>query len=55
MTCLYEATVNDMMWAFMQMTNYNLWMKGGSLGKGLDQVSLKLKVAMHPSNIKFLT
>ena len=54
MTCLYEATVDDMIWAFMQITKYNLWMKSGSLGKGLDHVPLKLKVAMHPNNLRFL-
>ena len=44
MTCLYEATVDDLIRAFMQIANYRSWLKGGSTGKGPDSASLKLKV-----------
>jgi hypothetical protein len=44
MTSLYEATVDDMICAFMQMSNYISWLKGGSTCKGRDSKSLKLKV-----------
>ena len=43
MTCLYETTVNDMIRAFMQITNYPAWLKGELHGKGPDSASLKLK------------
>ena len=43
MTCLCEATVDDLIHAFMHIANYRSWLKGGSTGKGLDFASLKLK------------
>ena len=47
MICLYEVTVDDKIRTFMQITNYRIWLKGGSDGKGLDLAFLKLKaVAM---------
>ena len=45
MTCLYEATVDNMIRAFMQIANYRAWFKGGLDGKGPDFASLKLKAA----------
>ena len=45
MTCLYEATVDDMIRAFIQIANYWAWLKEGLHGKGPDSTSLKLKVA----------
>ena len=54
MTCLYEATVDDMIRAFMQIANYRSWLKGGSSGKGPYQTSLKLKAAAHTGDPKLL-
>ena len=36
MTCLYEAIVDDLIRAFMQTTNYRMYLKGGMSRKGLD-------------------
>ena len=41
MTCLYNATMDDIVWAFVQVTNYWPWLKG------TDQTSLKIKVVAH--------
>ena len=54
MICLYEATVDDSLHTFMQIANYRSWLKGGSLGNGQDQASLKLKVVAHTGNPKLL-
>ena len=54
MTCLYEATVDDMIRAFMQIANYRTWLKGGSDGKGPDSASLKLKAAARCGDPKML-
>ena len=54
MTCLYEATVDDLIRAFMQIANYKSWSKGGYTGKGLDFASLKLKVAARGRDPKLL-
>ena len=43
MTYLYEATMDDMICAFMQTTHYRAWLERKSDGKGLDLKSLKLK------------
>ena len=45
MTCLHEATVDDLIKTFMQIANYKSWLKNGPTGKGLDHYSLKFKVA----------
>ena len=45
MMCLYEATSNNLIWAFMQIANYKSWLRGGSTGKGPHSLSLKVKVA----------
>ena len=47
MTCPHEATIDDMICAFMHIANYQLWLKGGSMGTWLDQASYKLKVVAH--------
>ena len=54
MTCLYEATVDDLIRAFMQIANYRSWLRGGSTGKGPDFASLKLKVAARCGDPKLL-
>ena len=54
MTCLYEGTVDDLICALMHFPNYRLWLKGGSASKGLDFVSLKLKVATICGDPKLL-
>lgn len=43
MTCLYEATIDDLVMAFMHIANCRPWL--GSSGKGHDSTSSKLKVA----------
>ena len=45
MTCVYEATVDDLIRAFMQTTNYRTYLKGGRSGKGPDKAELKLRAA----------
>ena len=52
MTCLYEATVDDMIRAFMQIANYQTWLKGGSDGKGHDLASLNSKRLLGVENKK---
>ena len=37
-----------------QIAHYHLWLKGGSLEKGFNQTSLKLKLAMYTSDPKLL-
>ena len=54
MTCLYEATVDDLICVFMQIANYISWLRGGSIGKGLDFASLKLKVVAMCRDPKLL-
>ena len=54
MICLYEATVDDMFRAFMQIANYSAWSKRGSNGKGSDSVSLKLKATAMYRDPKML-
>lgn len=44
MICLYEVIVDDMIHAFMQIINYQTWLKRRPDGKGRDLASLKLKV-----------
>ena len=53
-TCLYKATVDDMIRVFMQIANYRTWLKGGSDGKGLDSASLKLKATARCRDPKML-
>ena len=55
MICLYKATVDDIIRAFMQIANYCSWIKGGSSSKGLDRASLKLKAATYTGDPKFMT
>ena len=38
MTCLYEATVNDLIYTFMHIANYKSWLKGGSDGRAPNSV-----------------
>ena len=45
MTCLYEATLDVLICAFMLIANYMSWLKWGSTGKDHGSVCLKLKVA----------
>ena len=44
MTCMYEAIVDDLIHAFMHIANCMTWLKRGSMGKGPNSMSLKLKV-----------
>ncbi len=54
MTCMYEATVDDLIRAFMQIANYRSWLRGSSTGKGPDSASLKLKAAARCGDPKLL-
>ena len=54
MICLYEATMDDLIRAFIQIVNYRSWLRGGPTGKGLDSASLKLKVAARCGDLKLL-
>ena len=44
MICMYEATVDDLIRAFIQIANYKSWLRRGSTSKGPDFASLKMKV-----------
>lgn len=54
MTCPYEATIHDMIRAFMQITNYRAWLKGGKGGTGPSSTALKLKAAMRSGDPNLL-
>jgi hypothetical protein len=54
MICLYEATVDDMNRAFMQISNYRTWLKRGFDDKGHDSASLKLKATAICGDPKML-
>lgn len=54
MTCMYEATVDDLIRAFMHMTSLMTWLKGGSIGKGPNSTSLKLNVVAWCGDPKLL-
>lgn len=54
MTCLYEAMIDDMIRAFMQIANYRSWFKGGYSWKKPNQTSLKLKTIADIGDPKFL-
>lgn len=54
MTGLYEATIDDMIQAFVQIANYHNWIEGGLYGKNPDQTSLKLKAATYTGDPKLL-
>ena len=54
MTCLYEATVDDLICAFIQIENYRLWLRGGSTSKMPYSASLKLKATARCGDPKSL-
>ena len=54
MTCLYEVTMDDLFRAFIQIANDRSWLRSGSIGKGHNPVSLKLKVASKCGNLELL-
>lgn len=54
MTCLYEATYDNFIRAFMQIANYKYQVKGGSTWKGPNEVSLTLKVIANCGDPKLL-
>ena len=43
MICLYKAPVNDLIHAFMQIVNYESLLTDGTIGRRLEQVSLKVR------------
>ncbi len=55
MESVYEATVEDLIRAFMQITNYRAWLKGGQSGKGPDQATLKLRAAASSKDPKLIS
>ena len=54
MTSLHEATMDDMIRAFMQIANYRAWLKRGLDGRGMDYASLKLKAVVRCGDPKIL-
>ena len=54
MTCLYEATMDNMIRTFMQIANYRAWLKGELDGKSPDFASLKLKAVARRGDSKML-
>ena len=46
--------MDDMIRSSIQITNYRVWLIGGSDGKGLDLASLKLKVVARCGDPKML-
>lgn len=54
MTSLYEATMDNLIHKFMQITNYKSWLKVGSTGKDHDSVPFKLKVVATCGHLMLL-
>lgn len=50
MTCLYEATMDDLIRAFMQ--NYRAWLIRGCSGKNPYSTYMKLRVAAKGEDLK---
>ena len=55
MTCLYKATVDDFIRAFMQTTNYKMYLKGGRSGKGPDKAELRLQATQISGDAEMIT
>ena len=53
-TCLYQATVLDLIRAFSQTTAYRAWLKGGRSGKGPDKAQLCLRTAQRLGDPKMI-
>ena len=54
MTCMYEAMIDYLINAFMQVANYTSWLNKGCNGKGPNFTSLKLKVATRSGDPNIL-
>lgn len=54
MTCIYEATMYDMIRVFIQISNYCTWLKGGQQGRRFDKATLKLKATIKNGDPKML-
>lgn len=54
MICFYEPTIDDMIWAFIQIANYYTWLKSGSTRKRTNQASLKLKTTTQTRDLKLV-
>ena len=54
MICMYEATMDNLIRAFMRVANYLSWLGGGSIGKDFDSMSLKLEVVAKCGDPKVL-
>ena len=51
---LFDATSNDSICAWMQMTNYRAYLKGHSCGSGSSKGELKLRAARRSGDPKKL-
>jgi hypothetical protein len=51
---LYEAIMDDLIRIFMHIANYKSRLRGGSIGKGPNFASLKLKVVFRCGDPKLL-
>ena len=54
MMCLYEATVDDLIHAFMETTNYRTYLKGGKSRKGPNKAKLRLRAAQKSRDAKMI-
>ena len=54
MTCLYEVTMDNLIFVFLQIANYISWLRYGSTCKGHGFVFLKLKAATMCEDLKLL-
>ena len=55
MTCLYEATTDDFIRAFIQTSNYRTYLKGDRSGKGPNKVELRLWAARKSRDSEMIT
>ena len=54
MMSLYEATVDDLIRAFMQTTNYRTYLKGGRLEKDPDKAELRLRATQRSGDAEVI-
>ena len=53
-TCLYEASVDDLIRTFIQTTNYRTYLKGSRSGKGPDKAELRLRAAQRSGDAEVI-
>ena len=54
MTCVYKATVDDFIRAFMQTTNYRTYLKGDRSGKDPNKAKLRLRAAQKSGDAEMI-